>query len=61
MIVREEFMRSNMVLISVAAVLLLAVANPALADHGKAGLWQVTTKMNMPGMSRSARSRRDIA
>ena len=33
----------------IAAALLL-VAVPALAGHGKAGLWNVTTKMDMPGM-----------
>ena len=33
----------------IAAVLLLATA-PALAGHGKAGLWDVTTTMHMPNM-----------
>lgn len=38
-------------LAAVAAVSLLA--SPALASHGKAGLWQATTTMtmNMPGMN----------
>ncbi|HTO28387.1 MAG TPA: DUF3617 family protein, partial [Devosia sp.] len=33
----------------IAAASLLVVA-PALAGHGKAGLWTITTKMEMPGM-----------
>jgi hypothetical protein len=36
-----------------AAAVLIATAGAALADHGKAGLWQVSTKTNMPGMTAS--------
>lgn len=32
----------------IAAVALVAV--PAIASHGKAGLWSITVTMNMPGM-----------
>ena len=32
-----------------AAALLIAVV-PAIASHGKAGLWSITVTMNMPGM-----------
>ena len=36
-----------------AAAVLIATAGAALADHGKAGLWQVSTKTSMPGMTTS--------
>lgn len=38
-------------ILTVTAAALIATTGAALADHGKAGLWQVTTKMNMPGMA----------
>src|SRR5882672_2499748 len=37
-----------------AAFLFLGIsilATPALAGHGKAGLWQITATVNMPGMA----------
>lgn len=34
-----------------AAAVLIATAGAALADHGKAGLWQVSTKTSIPGMA----------
>jgi hypothetical protein len=42
-------MRSKTILVGVVAAL-IAMTGAALADHGKAGLWQVSTKMTMPGM-----------
>jgi hypothetical protein len=47
--VRENIMRSKAILAGVAV--LIALMGPALADHGKVGLWQITTKMTMPGMA----------
>lgn len=41
-------MRFTTVLI--AASLTVVTSTAALADHGKVGLWQVTTTMKMPGM-----------
>jgi hypothetical protein len=35
----------------VAAAAMIAMTGSAFADHGKAGLWQVTTKASMPGMA----------
>ena len=35
----------------IAAAALIAMTGSALADHGKAGLWSVTTKASMPGMA----------
>jgi hypothetical protein len=34
-----------------AAAALIATTGSAFADHGKAGLWQVTTTASMPGMA----------
>jgi hypothetical protein len=47
---RETIMRLKSILVAATAVL-IATGGVALADHGRAGLWQVTTKMAMPGMS----------
>jgi Protein of unknown function (DUF3617) len=44
-------MRLKTVLIGAVATLIVTTGT-ALADHGKAGLWQVTTKMTMPGMAK---------
>lgn len=46
------FLRMTMIRAGVVAGAMGAMALPivALAAHGKAGLWEVTTRMNMPGM-----------
>jgi hypothetical protein len=36
-----------------ATAALIAMTGVALADHGRAGLWQVTTQMTMPGMAKA--------
>ncbi|MGH6872291.1 MAG: DUF3617 domain-containing protein [Rhizomicrobium sp.] len=41
-------MRAGVWAAGIAAVAIVAV--PALASHGKAGLWDVTVKMSMPNM-----------
>jgi hypothetical protein len=43
-------MRSKTIL--VAAGIFMAMTGTALADHGKAGLWQISTKMTMAGMGK---------
>ena len=43
-------MRFKSILVAGTAML-IATTGVALADHGKAGLWQVTTKMTMPGLA----------
>ena len=37
-------------------VALIAMTVSALADHGKVGLWQITTKMSMPSMPSMSRT-----
>lgn len=44
----EISMRNGLVILAAAG--LIAVGGPALAAHGKAGLWQITTKMDIAGM-----------
>ncbi len=42
--------RRNLYVSGAVALSLCAIPAAALAPHGKPGLWQITTKMNMAGM-----------
>jgi hypothetical protein len=45
----ENIMRFKTILVGATAAL-IAMTGAAVADHGKVGLWQVATKVTMPGM-----------
>jgi hypothetical protein len=49
---REDFMRVSQRAVYLAAGIAVAALGsvPAVADHGKAGLWNITVSMNMAGM-----------
>lgn len=51
-------MRARTVSIAAVAVGALALSGLALASHGKAGLWQITMRMDMSGMMTPAQAQK---